>query len=61
VRWRWWRRPDSARQDIAAAQDRLDAVNAAEPQVSRMVRELRRIQADNSFAARVAAAFKDHR
>ncbi len=61
MRWRWWRRADSGHQDIAAAQERLDAVDAAEPEVSRVVRELRRIQIDNNFAAMLAATFKDHR
>lgn len=61
MRWRWWRRADNGQNDIAAAQERLDAVEAAEPEVSRVVRELRRIQVDNNFAAMLAATFKDHR
>lgn len=61
MRWRWWRRAEQAHQDIAAAQERLDAVEAAEPEVSRVVRELRRIQVDNNYAAMLTAAFKDHR
>jgi transposase-like protein len=61
VRWRWWRRAEQAHEDIAAAQERLDAVEAAEPEVSRVVRELRRLQTENSYSARLAAAFRDHR
>jgi hypothetical protein len=61
VRWRWWKRPEVAHEAIAAAQERLDAANAAEAEVSRVVRELRRIQNDNNFGARLAAAFRDHR
>lgn len=61
MKWRWWRRADNGQNDIAAAQERLDAVEAAEPEVSRVVRELRRIQVDNNFAAMLAATFKDHR
>lgn len=61
MRWRWWRRAKDAAGDIAAAQERLDAVEAAEPEVSAMVRELRRIHTENGYGAMLLAAFRDHR
>jgi hypothetical protein len=61
VRWRWWKPAAGAGEAIAVAQERLDAAHAAEPEVARIVRELRRIHADNNYGARLAAAFRDHR
>lgn len=61
MRWPWRKRAQDASEAIAAAQERLDAAKAVEPEVSRVVRELRRIQLDNNFAAMLAATFRDHR
>lgn len=62
MRWPWSRRRDPGAQDaINDAQKRLDAASAAEPAVSRAVRELRRIQAENNYAAQLMAAFREHR
>ena len=61
MRWPWSKRAKAEAEGVAAAQERLDAAKAAEPEVSRVVRELRRIQMENNFAALLTAAFKDHR
>lgn len=54
-----WRRPDES--GIDAAQERLDAAHAAQPEVSRVVRKLRDLRDENNYGARLAAVFKDHR
>lgn len=60
MRWPWRRRDRGGDQEaIEQAQRRLEAADAAEPHVSRMVRELRRIQLDNQYSARLLAAFRD--
>lgn len=62
MRWRWWKkRAEDAGEAIAVAQERLDAAKAAEPEVNRVVRELRRIQVENNFAALLTNAFREHR
>jgi hypothetical protein len=63
VRWPWRReRDESARkaaERIAAAQEREDAADAAEPRVSRVARQLERLRKENQFGPRLLAAFKD--
>lgn len=61
MRWPWSKKAQDAGEGIAVAQERLDAAHAAEPEVSRVVRELRRIQVENNFAALLTAAFREHR
>ena len=62
MRWPWRReRDESAREAIAAAQERLDAVEAVEPRVSRVARHLERLRKENQFGPRLLAAFKDDR
>ncbi|GIH07435.1 hypothetical protein Rhe02_55020 [Rhizocola hellebori] len=62
MRWPWSKRPKPENTEaVKQAQKRLDAAHAAEPEVSRVVRELRRIQIENNFAALLTSAFRDHR
>lgn len=62
MRWPWSRRRDR-REDPAtvAARDLLDAAHAAQPEVSRVVRQLRQIRERNNFAALITAALREHR
>jgi len=66
MRWplRWLRRREreqGAQEAIAAAQERLDAVEAVEPAVSLLSHQLERLGKENKFGPRFRAAFKGHR
>lgn len=63
MRWPPWRKatPPDDEAGMVAAQERLEAAHAAQPEVSRVVRQLRQIREHNNFAALITAALKEHR
>jgi len=61
MRWPWRRKKAKGAQEaIAAAQERLDAVEAVEPAVSLLSHQLERLGKENKFGPRFRAAFKGH-
>lgn len=62
MRWPLWlqrrKRDQGAQEAIAAAQERLDAVEAVEPAVSSLSHQLERLGRENRFGPRFRAAFK---
>ena len=61
MKWPWRRKHDQhAQEAIAAAQERLDAVEAVEPAVSLLSHQLERLGKENRFGPRFRAAFKGH-
>ncbi len=61
MRWPWRRKRDQdAREAIAAAQERLEAVEAVEPAVKLLSHQLERLRKENRFGPRFRAAFKGH-
>lgn len=67
MKWPWSRRAARRRErtevrvDLAAAQRKLAAAHAVEPEVSDLVRKLALMRERNNFASMIEAAFREHR